>query len=268
MTDYSILAEAFLEKHERNVKRVVFRMKRYLADPSEENIHDLRTAVRRLEASHAALPKAPRLNKQTSKFVSAYRKFFKASSRARDMDVMMAKLERLGSDPAAAAIIERMADARRASLERGERIAASLERMREPAVSAESVAADRLQKRFNKLILPLLRSVEELLPIVVADGRNVAELHRLRINCKKLRYLLEIIDGDSGGLLSTLRQMQDFLGSIHDSDVMIEFLKSAEPDLDVSRVMASEARRRRRSYRKFVVFVSGMAADKSPSYGR
>ena len=44
-------------KMEENVKRVDNRVNDYIKDSNENNIHDIRTAVRRLGASYRSLPK-------------------------------------------------------------------------------------------------------------------------------------------------------------------------------------------------------------------
>ena len=257
---YSISAGAFLERHERNVKRATLRLKRYLADPTEENIHDLRTAIRRLDASYSVLPKAPRSDKKTRLFVASYKKFFKASGAVRDMDVMMLRLEKRKSLPAMGGILQSLQKNRDANLRDGEIIAASLERMREPVISPKKVPADKLQKRLNELILPLLAEIEDLLPAVIQSSRLAKELHKLRISCKKLRYLLEVIGGNAG-MLEFLAQAQDHLGAVHDCDVMIRFLKEADDECGLADAIMSETRRRRRLYRKFVLFAKSAAFD-------
>jgi len=257
---YSISTGAFLERHELNVKRTTLRLKRYLADPCEENIHDLRTAIRRLDASYTVLPKAPRTDKRTKLFVASYKKFFKASGAVRDMDVMILRLEKRKSLPAIDVILQSLRENRDANLQDGEAIAASLERMREPAVNPKKVPADKLQKRLNELILPLLAEIEELLPVVIQSSRLVQELHKLRISCKKLRYLLESIGGGAD-MLSFLASIQDHLGAVHDSDVMIKFLKEADGENDLAAIIRSEAARRRRLYRKFVLFAKSAGLE-------
>lgn len=57
----------------------------------------------------------------------------------------------------------------------------------------------------------------------VRDPARVAELHDLRIACKRLRYLLEIFavafPNDLGPFVEEVRDLQDLLGDIHDRDV-------------------------------------------------
>ena len=47
----------FVTKMEENVDRVDNRVNDYIKDSNENNIHDVRTAIRRLDASFRLLPK-------------------------------------------------------------------------------------------------------------------------------------------------------------------------------------------------------------------
>ena len=58
---------------------------------------------------------------------------------------------------------------------------------------------------------------------------NIRELHDLRIAAKRLRYTLEIFEEvlpeASKSIVKELAQIQDELGELHDSDVMIALLR-------------------------------------------
>ena len=49
-------SDTYLDKSERNIQRVSNKLDDYIKEPNEENIHDIRKAVRRLEASYISLP--------------------------------------------------------------------------------------------------------------------------------------------------------------------------------------------------------------------
>lgn len=63
----------------------------------------------------------------------------------------------------------------------------------------------------------------------VNDPYRVRELHNLRIAAKRLRYTLEIFEDflpeASKAIVNELAQIQEQLGSLHDSDVMIALLR-------------------------------------------
>jgi hypothetical protein len=48
----------------RSIKRVYSKLEKYLENPSEENIHHMRTSLRRLEATYQSSPKKIRNKKR------------------------------------------------------------------------------------------------------------------------------------------------------------------------------------------------------------
>ena len=62
----------------------------------------------------------------------------------------------------------------------------------------------------------------------LAQPGKIAELHAMRITAKKLRYVLEafapLFEGELKETLQAMRQIQDALGEIHDSDLWSTFL--------------------------------------------
>ncbi len=82
----------------------------------------------------------------------------------------------------------------------------------------------------NARIIALTR-LEELYSWVeyVDDPYNIYELHNLRIAAKRLRYTLEIfadvLPEACGSLRKEVEQVQEELGAMHDSDVMIALLR-------------------------------------------
>lgn len=58
---------------------------------------------------------------------------------------------------------------------------------------------------------------------------NSKELHNMRIAAKRLRYTLEVFEDtlpkESKGIVQELTQLQDGLGLLHDSDVLIALLR-------------------------------------------
>jgi hypothetical protein len=53
----SLISRYFVTKMAANVKRVDDRLNDYIKDSNENNIHDIRTGTRRLDASYISLPK-------------------------------------------------------------------------------------------------------------------------------------------------------------------------------------------------------------------
>ena len=67
-----------------------------------------------------------------------------------------------------------------------------------------------------------------LYEVFIFDPDRVEELHQMRISAKQLRYALEVFSDlykqKMDFALDTVRQAQEYLGNIHDSDVWIDFL--------------------------------------------
>ncbi len=75
------------------------------------------------------------------------------------------------------------------------------------------------------LIIPL--RVAELLSweLYISDPLRVAELHRMRISAKRLRYTMEMFapffGPDFKGAIGQFKKIQQQLGDIHDADVLV-----------------------------------------------
>lgn len=71
----------------------------------------------------------------------------------------------------------------------------------------------------------------------IRDPERREELHNMRISIKRLRYTMEFFAGNYDkhftDFLETIIELQDILGDIHDSDVVLEVLtdykKSRQP---------------------------------------
>lgn len=63
----------------------------------------------------------------------------------------------------------------------------------------------------------------------VYNPQNVQELHNLRIAAKRLRYTLEVFESvlpeSAAGIIGEVTQIQEELGTLHDTDVMIGLLR-------------------------------------------
>jgi CHAD domain-containing protein len=85
-----------------------------------------------------------------------------------------------------------------------------------------------------------VRAYESVLP-----SASIAQLHALRIECKKFRYVLEyfreILGQGVSQAISEIKQLQDHLGELHDMDVacrlVSNFLKGWE-DQQISKLIA------------------------------
>lgn len=89
---YEFIAQNYFEKFDRLVAKSNERLEKYLADQNAENVHDVRTSIRRLDAAWKVLPKKFK-NSTSTKFITLRKEFFKINSSIRDFDIIKQKLE-------------------------------------------------------------------------------------------------------------------------------------------------------------------------------
>jgi CHAD domain-containing protein len=218
---------------ERNISRVSNKLDDYLTRQDEKNIHDIRTSVRRLDVCYRTLPKKVRKRKQMKGFVNKSKDLFKINSQVRDFDIITELIGKINADHGNKNGVDINFENRRGrKLENAKAIAVELRKLPLPKVKKKSVPTAKLTKRFNKLFSKYGNRIQLNLPLVTTDADKVAELHELRKDCKKLRYLLELVSLDnnsSDNIISKieeeLQKMQDLLGAIHDCDATVAYLK-------------------------------------------
>ncbi len=110
-----------------------------------------------------------------------------------------------------------------------------------------------LQKRYDKVMRKLGSKITSELPLVREDQSKVDELHVVRRDCKRLRYVLEMSEFKKPPKpLVALRSWQDLLGAIRDHDVMTEYLRGLKKSPEIQTALNLESENRRKSYLKFV----------------
>ena len=249
----------FLTKLSENLRRVHNRVNKYLKDPNEKQIHDVRTAIRRLDATFLILPKKYRNGSPLSEYVLKCKEFFKVNSEIRDYDIIYAKLQKYPSNAQRDSVIETLRATRDASLEHAKSIAGSLKSTdTSKIIDKIGVTEKDLQKRFDKILARLISNIESTFPVVLTDSLKIEELHDLRISCKKLRYLLELLPDENQGALKTrktLQKLQDILGAIHDYDFTTDYLSSlGQSSKEIQEIINSENEERRLKFDEFLKY--------------
>src|SRR5205807_7098467 len=85
----------------------------------------------------------------------------------------------------------------------------ALQKERIPRMREKDLAGPKLQKRLNKITNQLIAAINGRLPMVLKDPNSVRDLHLLRIDCRRLRYLAELFRSKkTARLLSRLRSWQ------------------------------------------------------------
>ncbi|HEX2014418.1 MAG TPA: CHAD domain-containing protein [Nitrososphaera sp.] len=239
---------AFERKFRQNQRRVNRRLREYIADPgNEKNIHDVRVSIRRLDATFSLLPKKARRRHRAG--IEKYRAFLKASSKARDCDIIAGRLSALGDLDTGD--LQRK---KRAELAKATRLARLLKKL--PAIKLGD-APD--SKRVTKVVRRIAERICRTMPSVLSDSSKIEELHRLRKDFRKLRYVLEMVPaGERKGYLKKaigrevgLKELQALLGLIHDSDITIEYLRGRGS----MQLSSKETTSRMQLYKKFVRYM-------------
>jgi CHAD domain-containing protein len=249
----------FLTRLNVNLRKVNNRVGKYLKTPNAKQIHDVRTAIRRLDATYLILPKKNRTGSSLSDYVLKCKEFFKVNSEIRDLDIIYEKLQKYPSNAQKNGVIETLKTSRDANLERAKLIAQSLKSSdTTKIINKIDVTEKEIQKRYDKMISKLISRIESTFPAVLADPLRFEELHDLRVACKKLKYLLELLPEENNNVLKTkkiLQKIQDILGTIHDYDFTIYYLSSLiHTSIEIQEIISNEKEERNAKYDDFLRF--------------
>jgi CHAD domain-containing protein len=207
------------------------------------------------------------------KFVKKSKDLFKINSQIRDFDIITELIGKNNTEHGSRNRVDLNFENRRAQkLENAKVIAVRLRKLPLPKVKKKSVPKAKLTKRFNKLISKFGGRIQLNLPLVTTDPDKVAELHELRKDCKKLRYLLELVshDNSSGNIISKmeeeLQNMQDLLGAIHDCDATVVYLKRQKRQ-KTNEIIEDIVQERKKRYENFLAhFKSNIMNNKHSSF--
>lgn len=211
-----------------------------------ECIHRMRVASRRLRSTlplfHACFP-----GKKMSAWLSKIKVVTGSLSRARDLDVQLDVLQHFLEEttqkryqPGVRRIMIRLNQKR--ALQQT-KVLQMLDQLTEWQFIDELRAA--MQQKLdvsvviqNATTFPLYylsyRSISNQLEIMlkhneaIFDPENIKELHQMRIEAKRLRYIMEtfsaIYPEEFKSFIRNVKNIQEFTGNIHDCDVWCEFL--------------------------------------------
>ena len=257
MNALSISPKSFITKLQENTKRVDKRVSDYVAHSNEANIHDIRTAIRRVDASFRSLPKKISKKGKVYDYASLSKRLFKINSQVRDYDIIYGKLEKYSSEPVYTKLTEALKKRRDAKLRKARKIAMLLRKLPSPKINEDDISNKKLQKRFTKVISQFSDKIELNFPVVLTNADKIRELHEMRKDCKKLRYMLEILpnqDNEIAKTITELEEVQDMLGVIHDDDITISYLRRLRQPEKVHHILEGVISERNQKYEEFVEF--------------
>jgi CHAD domain-containing protein len=230
-----------------------------------DDIHDLRTAIRRCRAMAEALsevnpdPGWRKLKKST-------RKLFRALGDLRDTQIKVEWLKKLG--PASDTLRKHVGPA----LE--QRIFIQRKSCDEALAKFDPKDWRKLSKKlsekaqffpsesvvYQRLALARLNEAVALQEFA-RKGRSRVAWHRLRIGLKHFRYTLENFTPQRGEpWLDSLKRMQDLLGEVHDLDVLRREIWRHKTKLDpalIGRWLENMEHRRKRRLDEFSALIGG-----------
>ena len=261
MIEYIISSKSFVKKFQQNKQRVENRVNDYIVYPTEKSIHDVRTSIRRLDASFKLLPKKIRNSYDIRNCYDQYRQLFKINSEIRDIDIIYGRLIKYSSEsiPNYRGYLQKIKNTRDKKYKDARKIASTLSVNLLAQITEDDISDNKLQLRYNKLVNKISNRIENLFPVVVTNSKKEKELHELRKDSKKLRYLLEILPSKNNRNLSNisdhLEEVQNILGAIRDIDITIEYIKRIRPSIKdkyYTSMINTEEKERQDLYNKFV----------------
>jgi len=229
--------------------------------PSPDEIHDLRVASRRIQVMRRLMPRNVRNSQDSKTFSLALQSVMKATSQLRDMDTLMVTLQSCRGS-LAPGILVGLENQRSDSAARAKATIGTLADVQVPELDTSKLRGKELSRRFRKNVRKHSKNASSLLTQVLDNESKVVELHSLRKEAKKLRYLLELAD-KTPARFSSLTKWQDSLGAIHDLDVAVTYLK--EVGASAGRGAILELLRARHS--NYLAFVRAYRADRMQALG-
>jgi CHAD domain-containing protein len=209
--------EMVLSAVQKPVRRLRKALKCLPPDPSIEDVHNLRTRMRRVEAITTVLRMGD--EKPAQRLLKTIKTIHKALGAVRDMDVMAGNvltLERSGHDESALRLLQHLHGLR---IERVRHLVDAVGKHRKDARRSLKRFSGQIEKWFKESKPGAAnghvaaRLLGELRHWPALDAGN---LHAFRIKVKELRYVLQLARSADSGLVAALDQARAQIGDWHD----------------------------------------------------
>jgi len=246
------LKASFAAKYAKTRKILTKRIKAYLKDSNPENVRSLRIAMRRMRLSNGLLPKKMRKSKTAQTFLISLEEASRANAKVRDLDIILSKVSTYKPDLNIEERIAKITEARESQLQAARRQTIALKKEPVQRIKEKELSVTKLQKRLNETTSQLIATINARLPMVLKDPNDAKDLHLLRMDCRRLRYLAELFRSKkTTRLLSRLRSWQSLLGFIHDSDLTIDYLRNLGEAPEIQPILNDLVTQRMQNYEKF-----------------
>jgi CHAD domain-containing protein len=236
----------------RLLERLAYQVNAAAHNHGEEPIHDLRVAVRRFSQSLAVL-KDLYPGKELKKIRRRLKRLMDLSSEVRDCDVVRELLAK-SELPGVAALQPRLAARRKEAV-----------RMLLPAL--RSWSNRRTTARWRAALTPngashtpLSEIVRDRLPRIAKRflkrgdrAHSATQLHQARIEGKKLRYSLELLQPVWGASVDApighVKDFQVLLGKVHDAQIARTVVRELGDDSEIEGWIKKRERKKAREFR-------------------
>jgi len=251
---------SFPAKYSRSRKNLTKRLKAYLKDSNPENVRSLRISMRRIQLSTELFPKKIRKARTVRAFLTSLEEASRANAKVRDLDIILSRISTTKPEANIEEQISRIRETRDSLLQAARRQTIALQKEPIPRVKEKELAVPKLQKRLNKITSQLIATINGRMPMVLKDSKDAKDLHLLRIDCRRLRYLAELFRSQkTTRMLSQLRAWQSQLGFIHDSDLTIDYLRNLGEASEMHSILNELVSQRMQSYEKFASIAKQIA---------
>jgi len=207
-------------------------------DPSVEDVHQLRTQARRLEAIAAAIMLDK--ERETQQLLKEVKTLRRAAGKVRDLDVLAANAVTLASDgekDSVVRLIERlgamrieraknlydMVAVRQGDVRRGLKQFSKKIQKEVDKVDTETRSGSNDDSSTRETIKTIWEITDELARWQKLGRKTI---HSFRIKVKKLRYILELFDGSDPEFMYALGEVKDKIGNWHDWDELAEMAEA------------------------------------------
>jgi CHAD domain-containing protein len=226
-----------LNRLQRPLRKLRKSLKRFPKDPRAEDVHQLRTQARRMEALAAVLMfDRHGRERDLLKAVAALRR---AAGGVRDMDVLIDNAQRVagGELPerdhgcleklvdylrairvqSASELHEAVAHRRKAALRDLKRYSKQVEKLVDAAKPGSSKLAVSTEQAISSLpVDPAAAALGFAAELCRWPRLRVDNIHPFRIKVKALRYVVELAEEPDGEFVSALDEVKDKIGEWHD----------------------------------------------------
>lgn len=245
--------KTFLKKFEKIQKRFYQKLQDYIKNPNDENIHDIRVIIRRLETSYRILPKNVREKEKNKNYLKQAKSLFKLNAKIRDYDIICAKMGSKYQDQTYE-LVTTLMNFRIEKIHTANEIALKILHESTQEITDNTIKESKLNKRYFKVLGKIELDIQKNTIVALGDEKKIEELHMLRKDFKKLRYSLELASnkGRTVQILKNLKKIQEMLGDIHDCDIIIDHLRSIDQNSKYLGIIESEVLERSKKYHTFV----------------